>query len=180
MTVFRCKSMLKLLCAAGLVAATAGCAGYRFGNQTLYRSDIRTVHVPVFESDGFRRNLGEQLTEAVVKEIERTSSFKVVSASTADSVLTGRIRPMTKRVTARSAGGQPRDVEIGLGVEINWSDRRGNLIGQAGTYPVAPVLIEAVQSAHAVPEAGQSIATARQEAVTRLARQIVSHMEMPW
>ena len=52
------------------LAVLAGCASYRVGNASLYPPHIRTVYVPVFESASYRRNLGERLTEAVMKEIE--------------------------------------------------------------------------------------------------------------
>ncbi|HKD37640.1 MAG TPA: hypothetical protein VKB78_12600, partial [Pirellulales bacterium] len=38
-----------------------GCAGYHVGNASLFPADIHTVFVPMFESDSFRRDLGEQL-----------------------------------------------------------------------------------------------------------------------
>ena len=44
-------------------ALFVGCAGYQVGHRSLYRPDIRTVHVPVVQSDSFRRYLGERLTE---------------------------------------------------------------------------------------------------------------------
>ena len=53
-----------------LIAAAAGCADYRIGASSLYAPDIHTVYVPMFESDSFRRNLGERLTEAVMKELD--------------------------------------------------------------------------------------------------------------
>ena len=65
----------------------AGCASYRFGNSTLYRPDVRTVHVPVITSSSFRRHLGERLTEAVVKQVELATPYKVVNERQADSVL---------------------------------------------------------------------------------------------
>ncbi len=49
----------------------SGCAAYHIGNSSLFPPDIHTVYVPMFESDSFRRDLGERLTEAVCKEIER-------------------------------------------------------------------------------------------------------------
>ena len=66
-----------------------GCAGYQIGNRTLFPTHIHTVHVPTFESISFRRNLGERLTEAVVKEIEVRTPYKVVADPNADSVMTG-------------------------------------------------------------------------------------------
>ena len=50
--------------ALAAVILLSGCAGYQIGNRALYRPDIRTVHVPVVQSDSYRRYLGERLTEA--------------------------------------------------------------------------------------------------------------------
>src|SRR6476660_2725748 len=60
------------------VAFLTGCAGYQLGQRSLYRPDICTVHIPVIQSDSFRRYLGERLTEAVVKEVELRTPYKVV------------------------------------------------------------------------------------------------------
>jgi hypothetical protein len=48
-----------------LLLVIAGCAPlnmYQFGTRSLYPADIQTVYVPIFESDSFRRFLGEQLS----------------------------------------------------------------------------------------------------------------------
>ncbi len=56
---------VKLACSLCVVSLlVCGCAGYQVGQQALYRPDVQTVHVPIFESNSFRRNLGEQLAEA--------------------------------------------------------------------------------------------------------------------
>src|SRR5262245_35350210 len=65
-------------------AILSGCAGYQIGNRALYRPDLRTVHVPVIQSDSYRRYLGERLTEAIVKEIELRTPYKVVGPDAAD------------------------------------------------------------------------------------------------
>ena len=94
----------------GLLASLAGCAGYQIGSESLYPCHIRTVYVPVFTSISFRRNLGEQLTEAVAKEIESKTPYKVVGDPSADSILTGRIIGEGKRVVAQAPSGEARDV----------------------------------------------------------------------
>ena len=43
----------------------------------------------MFQSDSYRRGLAEQLTEAVCKEIEKRTNYKVVNNPNADSVLSG-------------------------------------------------------------------------------------------
>ena len=74
--------ILRLLACAALLVT--GCATYRFGNGTLYAPDVRTVYVPMFQSDSYRTtpsvDVGERLTEAVCKEIEKRTPFKVVGS----------------------------------------------------------------------------------------------------
>jgi len=57
------------------------------------------------------------------------------------------------------------------------SDRRGDLISGGGRIPFAPLLLNISQQANFVPEGGQSLVTAQQEALQRLAEQIVGQME---
>ena len=146
-----------------------GCAGYQIGTRSLFPPNIRTVFVPVFESDAIRRNLGERLTEAVVKELEQRA-FKVVRSPNADSTLRGQISTMHKRVLGQDVNGVPRNLEVDLQVQVTWTDRVGQILLQH-TF---------THTANFVPEAGQSISTAQQMAIQRTARQIVSRMEMPW
>ena len=91
-------NLVARICRLLLIASFVGCAGYQVGNQTLFRSDVRTVHVPIFESNSFRRFLGEPLTGAVVKEIEQRTPYKVTNSPTADTILQGRIVYERKRV----------------------------------------------------------------------------------
>ena len=159
----------------------AGCAGYQIGNASLYPSHIRTVYVPVFESDSFRAHLGERLTEAVVKEIEEKTPYKVVGdAAQADSVLSGRITGETKRVIVENRYDLPRQAEVSLQVKVRWLDRQEDLIRQSNPIPLPQELVTIGETATATPEAGSSIATAQQQAIHRLAEQIVGMMEAPW
>lgn len=163
-----------------LVVLATGCAGYQIGTRSLYRPDIRTVYVPMFESDSLRRNLGERLTEAVAKEIELKTPYKVVHRPDADSVLSARITSETKRVVSEQVDDIPRNLETDLTVQVNWYDRRGEYLLQDTRFNFSPVAFSATQTADFTPEGGQSVATAHQEAIQRLAEQIVSQMESRW
>jgi hypothetical protein len=167
-----------VLLAALFSVLSSGCA-YRFGACSLYRPDIATVHVPIVQSSSFRRNLGEQLTEAVVKEIESTSPYKVVGSPEADSTLEIRIDSDNKRVLAENAFDEPRNLETAWQVHMTWRDRRGNLITRSA-MPLDDTVVGAVQAASFTPEAGQSLTTAQQKVIQRLATQIVSQMEAGW
>lgn len=174
------RSQFGLPFVAILIAFATGCAGYQIGTRSLYRPDIRTVYVPMFESDSLRRNLGERLTEAVVKEIELKTPYKVIHRPDADTVLTARITTETKRVVAEQVDDIPRNIEADLAVEVNWYDRRGEHLMQASRFSFAPASFSVAQTADFTPEGGQSVASAHQEAIQRLAEQIVSQMESRW
>jgi hypothetical protein len=163
-----------------MLCVVAGCAGYQVGANSLYRPDIRTVRVDVFHSESYRRNLGEQLTEAVVKELELNSPYKVVQSPLADSVLTGRIIAERKQVVAEDINDEPRDIDTEMVVQVSWHDRRGGVLLQDASFALSPLSFVAAGSANYIPEAGQSVTTAHQEALSRLARKIVSQREAPW
>ncbi len=173
----------KLPAAAALAAAVlslaGGCAGYRFGTAGLYRQDVRTVHVPVFESLSYRRDLGLRLTEAVIKELHRRTPFRVSDSPHADTVLRGRILSQTKRVLVENPFDEPRELGVDMVVQVQWVHRDGTVLGQR-TLNVPAVLVDLHQQARFVPEAGQSLATAQQQAIVQLAAQIVDLMELPW
>ncbi len=155
-----------------------GCAGYQLGQRSLYRGDIRSVHVPVVQSASYRRHLGERLTEAIVKEIELKTPYKVVDAASADSVLAVRLASESKRVLSETINDDVRDYETDFFVQMSWSDRRGDLIAGGTNIPFAPLLRNISQHTNFVPEGGQSLTTAQQEALQRLAEQIVGQMEV--
>ncbi len=159
----------------------SGCAGYQIGNQTLYPADIRTVYVPMFDSNSFRRGLGERLTEAVVKEIEAQTDYKVVNdPNTADSVLSGAIVSERKSVLVPDLSGSAREVQVGMTVEVSWVDRKGRLLRENAQVPLPSEIVNISGTGDLVPEVGQSVATAQQKAICRMAEQIVGLMEKPW
>jgi len=171
---------LGIVFALTFVTLSAGCAAYRVGARSLYAPDIATVYVPMIESDSFRRDLGERLTEAVVKEIELKTPFKVVGTPDADSILSTRLVGDTKRVTIENRNDDPRAVEFNIAAEVTWLNRRRIPLRAPSTLELPPELLPIAQSSTLLPEVGQSVVTAQQQAIERLAQQIVSTMEEPW
>ena len=167
------------LLSSGLLLQVS-CASYRVGAGSLYAPDVATVYVPMIESNSFRRDLGERLTEAVVKEIELKTDFKVVGTPDADSILSTRLVSDTKRVTVENRNDDPRAVEINLEAEITWLNRRRQPLRAPTTIALPPELLPIGQPANLLPEVGQSVVTSQQQAIERLAQQIVSTMEEPW
>lgn len=158
----------------------AGCATYQVGSGSLYAPDITTVYVPMIESDSYRRDLGERLTEAVVKEIELKTPYKVVGTPDADSVLSVRLLGDTRRTLVENRFDDPRVSEVALYSEVTWLNRRRLPVVPAQSLAMPPELTGIDQTTNLIPEVGQSVATAQQQAIERLAQQIVSTMEAPW
>jgi hypothetical protein len=163
-----------------LVLLLCGCAGYQIGNQSLYPSEIHTVYVPVFKSNSFRRNMGERLTEAVIKEIENKTPYKVVNDPNADSVLTGAIVQEGKTVLIPDLSGDAREVQANISVQVSWADRKDRLLRPNKNIPLPSEIADVSGTGDIAAEVGQSVATAQQEAICRIAQQIVGLMEKPW
>jgi hypothetical protein len=176
----RCRPYRTLALLVVFVASVAGCARYRFGAASLYPPDIQTVYVPVFESNSFRRGLSEWLTEAVCKEIEAKTPYKVVGTPQADSVLTAKLINDSKRVIIEDKFDFPREVEANIAVEVRWVTRHGDLINPGGSVPLPQDLVLLSAPGTMVAEFGQSLSTAQLQSIKELAAQIVSMMEMPW
>jgi hypothetical protein len=174
-------SAANLLLALGLLGLAApGCAAYRIGNETLYAPDVTTVYVPMIESDSFRRDLGERLTEAVIKEIELKTPYKVVGTPDADSVLVAKLQGERKLLEFENQNDDPRALEYALTANVTWLNRRRQPLAPMNAIPLPADLVSITQTATMLPEPGQSDASTQQQAIQRLAEQIVATMEEPW
>ena len=150
-----------------------GCHGYNLGNQQLFRADIRTVHVPMFESDSYRRFIGQKMTEATIKEIEKSTPLTIAEPALADSFLQGRIVRDRKTVNGENISDEPRSLQVEYRLEVSWVDRAGAPLMQRQSVRID-------NDVDFIPEGGQSITTAQNELFNRMARQIVGQMEIPW
>ncbi|MEW4560958.1 LPS assembly lipoprotein LptE [Bremerella sp. JC770] len=179
LTTFRFSLLAALLL---ITVGQVGCVHYQIGNRSLYRPDIRTVHVPIFVSNTYRRELGERITEAVIKEIEATTPYKVTDAQSADSVLRGSLLNETKLVQGQNSLDDPRILQENFQIHYEWIDQRGQIVRQPGTLSLAPVLMSETLTATGVlfPEPGQSMVTAQQDAIDQFAQEVVRHMQTPW
>jgi hypothetical protein len=154
-----------------------GC-GYTVGAP--FSPEIRSVHVPVFKSGSNRRFLEYQLTEAVQKQIQQRSHFRLVKEPEADTILTGRIVDLRKSALGQTQNSDARELQVNLQVEVTWEDRRTGEILNQQRVPLPPEMLQLAAQAEFAPEVGQSLATGDQTAIDRLARNIVDMMEQPW
>ena len=138
------------------------------------------MHVPVFQSSSFRRNVDYLLTEAVQREIRSRGAYRLEDAETADTILKGRIVEIRKSPLSETRFDDSREVQLTVGAEISWVDRRTGRILQQKSFPLGNELTPQLSSVSFAPEVGQSMASAQQDAARRLAAGIVDLMEVPW
>lgn len=170
---------------------------FGYTTRPMYDLSIRTIRVPVFKNLTTYRGLEFRLTEAVIREIESKTPYKVIQcAEAADTEFIGTIVNFTKNITNINQLGENRSAETTLAVECVWRDLRPGMAGALLSQPLPgkpgdlppplpaigaqapPVLVQSI--ADFAPELGESMATAQKQNIDRLAVRIVSLMEKPW
>lgn len=169
-----------LLVIAGLCAfgVHGGCAsdptqGYAAG--TVFRSDVSSVAVPIFTNDTFHRDVEFLLTDAVIKEIERRTPYKVAPEIRADTILTGEIRQVVLQPLSKSHfTGLTEELIVRVVIDFQWTDLRTNarlverrsFEGSGLAVPSAPT--------------GEALEIGEFAVVQLLARDIVDEMQAEW
>lgn len=153
-----------------LLGLLAGC-GYRSGN--LYRPEVRTVHVAMFASKEFRRDLEFMLTEAVKKRIGLDTPYKLAPQAKADTILTGEVLEERQAAFAPDFLSRlPREKQLTLAVHVQWKDLRSGRV-----LVDRPVELQGVDY---IPPAGEVERFAQEKAIDRLAQRIVAEMYKDW
>ncbi len=151
------------------VVTTTGCGYSREG---LYFKDIRSIAVEGFGNKTFYQGVEFALTEAVIKEIELRTPYKVTARTIADSILTGEITRIDQRPRSRrEQGGMVQDVEYQIVVNFEWKDvRSGEVLRQRLGLMVSSGFIPAMQ-------VGETLTRGQNRTVQRAAERIVGVMK---
>jgi hypothetical protein len=145
-----------------------------YSSKLPYSTSVRTIAVPIFGNKTFRRELEFRLTEAIDKNIEFRTPYKIASSQKdADTVLTGDIIDIQENVLTRRFGtGLPRESEVTILVNFQWKDlRSGRVIVDRRAFN---------RSATEIPQIGERIDDAQQLAIERLAAAIVDQLQSDW
>jgi len=157
-----------LLCSAFCVLVSCG-----YSSKTLYTPSVKTIAVPIWGNKTFRREWEFRLTEAISKNIESRTPYKIVPQQRADTVLTGEIMDIQQTVLNRRYGTDlPRESQLTVVVNFTWKDlRTGRVIVERKQFN---------RSATEIPQIGERVADAEQLAIERLAAAIVEQMQSDW
>lgn len=169
-------AFLTTLLAASLIT---GCAGYQIGNQSLYTANIQTIYVPMVKAPSLGPHMSERITEAVAKELELRTPYKLVQDNYADAILNIEIIDYKQGINFKDKWGGPRQNNLEMKAKVELVNRRSLTPECACEFSLDQ---QGIVLGHGsmIPVAGQSSATEQQEAIDRLARSIVNSLENPW
>jgi hypothetical protein len=154
----------------------SGCAsnpedGYAW--ETSFRDDIKTVSVPMWENTTFDHGFEAVLTDALVKEIHRTTPWRV--AKSGETTLSGTVTSSElRKLSTNRDSGLVQEVGYEVGVRFDWTMNRD------GEVLVARRNFRAAEGFVPSPGAGERSEIGRQAVADELAKQIVSELRSSW
>ncbi len=183
MSSFSLKSLLSFVVCA-LFTTSFGCcfAGYNVGPNGLYSENIQTIFVPMVEADVYREAMGERLTEALCKKITEQTPYRLAGPRDANAELSVRIVAENQYVSALNRYDDTRQKNVQVSAfAILRARGSGAVLAQTERIPLNSVGGATIDGqSYLVAEMGQSTATAQQEAIDKLAEQIVGLLEIGW
>ena len=133
---------------------------------------VTRVSVPIFKNETipFRKDLEYELTRAVKKEFQLMTPAELTSMEDSNAILRGSVLEFEEGVLVESGSGGVQEAGIVMRVGIQLIRSRDER-----------VLLERAVEARASYSlaAGETIESARQEAMTDIARRIIAEIE-PW
>lgn len=145
--------------------------GYHAG--TISGGEGRSIAVPVFRNETFRRNLERDLTRAVRREIQDRTGFTLVrERSNPDLVLEGDLVNVTESVLSEHTRARIRVSSVTLNARITVTDAAtGKKLVNNRNIVVRKTFAPAV---------GESLRTAENEAMRQMAEKVVYTLESGW
>ncbi|QQE10890.1 LptE family protein [Planctomycetota bacterium] len=161
------------------VISLNGC-GLGYTAHDIYPEQYQTVAVPIFENRTFWNSsrytgLEADLAEALAKEVESRTPYKVASPATADTIIQGTITGFEQRViTRKREGNVPEQMEIIMTVNFEWKDQRTSqtIVDRKG--------YQAIGRYTPTRPVNELLSIGQHQAISRMANQIVNTMRTNW
>lgn len=161
-----------------LILTAAGCAndpraGYAF--TSAHRTDIKSVAVPIFGNDTFSHGLEVSLTDALVKEIHRSTPWRVTAAENAQTTLSGTIIASDlRKLSTQGDSGLVESLAVDLSVSFEWKDN------SSGDVLLTRRNFRASRSFVPSRGARESLESGEQSTIDDLSKAIVAELRSSW
>ena len=146
-----------------------------YSSSTLYPKQYQSIAIPIFQNSTMTRDVEFMLTDAIIKEIQVRTPYRVVAKHVAETLLTGTITSMNLSTLSRSrTTGLDNEVLFKVVIDFEWYDQvNGNRIVGREKFASSAVFIPSRPSSEPL-EIGQFAV------VQQLASDIVDQMQASW
>ena len=128
-------ALLVLTLAAALCAT--GCGYHTLGHSTALPGNVRSIAIPVFTSYARTFRVEQLLTDAVIREFNTRTQFRIVRDphEDADAVLKGTVLSVSSTPLAYdSTTGRAASALVTINLQITLTDRDGKIVFQNPAY----------------------------------------------
>ena len=156
-----------------LTAAAAVTSGCGYSTKRPFSTDIQSIHVEMFQSKEFRRELEFRLTEAIVKRIEMDTPYRIAPRRTADALMTGEILSVDNRTFGDDFDADlPREIGSTIVVRFRLQDMRtGEILAQRRRF---------VYQTSYIPPVGETFDQGMTRGLEGLAEKMIESIESEW
>jgi hypothetical protein len=133
---------------------------------------VRSIYVPIFDNNTFRRGYEFDLTKAVRDQILLRTRLNIVDKDEADSILFGKITSVDENVLIENTRDNIVESRVSVGIEIRWVDRR------TGRTIVERKNIK--RQTEFIVGRSETLTSSSSEAFVKVAQNIVDAMEEDW
>jgi hypothetical protein len=173
--------MIRSICAVMLIVGAtmhAGCSSdptKGYAPVGVFPTGVRSIAVPIFTNRTYSRDVEFELTDALIKQIESQTPYKVMSQADADTVLTGQIRNIQLDHLSKSRQtGLTEEVIVSVTIDFQWKDARsGRVLVERRSFAGHGLFVPSRPT-------GEPIELGTSAAVQQLARDVVAELQAQW
>jgi hypothetical protein len=146
-----------------------------YTSSSLYPTNFRSVSVPIFENSTMTRNVEFMLTDAVIKEIQSRTQYRILGEQYADTLLTGTIKSVDLQMLSQSRKtGLVNEMLVKVVLDFEWLNlMQGGRIAGRKNFASSAIFIPSRPSS-------EPFAVGEFAVVQQLASDIVDQMQASW
>ena len=159
-------------------AVLAGCAAdptKGWSTASVWSDDIRTVSVGVFPNATPNSGFQFEFADALIKEIEARTPYKVTAPGRADTIVTGRIQRVEHTQLSKSrVTGLSEEVTVSVTIDLSWTDlRTGETLLELESFTANSLFVPSNPTREPIELGEFGVAQ-------RLAHDVVTEMQTDW
>lgn len=167
--------ILASICGCAMVCGCASDPTKGYSASSTFPQEYSTVAIDIFENETFTRDVEFELADALVKEVEQRTPYKVTPSRRADTIIRGRITAIELDQLSKSKiTGLSEEMILSVTIDFEWTNARtGEVIEERREFTGHSLFLPSTPS-------GEPIELGRFGVVQRLARDIVDEMRADW